>query len=91
MLHLSVTESAFVIVTVRSGEPCPDAIISLWKDGGAQRLDLERLSDEAVGALVEAAIGGPVEQSVLRWLYEISQGNALYVRELIIGAWMRAR
>ncbi len=86
VLHLSVTDSAFVVVTVRSGEPCPDAIISLWKDGGAQRLDLERLTDEAVGALVEAAIGGPVEQGVLRWLCEISEGNPLYVRELVVGA-----
>jgi ATP/maltotriose-dependent transcriptional regulator MalT len=86
VLHLTVTETAFVIVTVRSGEPCPDAIVSLWKDANAQRLQLEPLSDDAVGALVEAALGGPVEQSVLRWVYETSQGNVLYVRELIAGA-----
>ncbi len=86
VLHLTVTETAFVIVTVRSGEPCPDAIVSLWKDASAQRLELEPLSEDAVGALVEAALGGPVEQSVLRWVYETSQGNALYVRELIAGA-----
>jgi hypothetical protein len=60
--------------------------VSLWKDGSAQRLQLEPLSGDAVGALVEAALGGPVEQSVLRWVYETSQGNALYVRELIAGA-----
>ena len=86
VLHLAVTETAFVIVTVRSGEPCPDAIVSLWKEAHAQRLELEPLSEDAVGALVEAALGGPVEQSVLRWAYETSQGNALYVRELIAGA-----
>ena len=86
VLHLTVTETAFVIVTVRSDEPCPDAIVSLWKDASAQRLELEPLSDDAVGELVEAALGGPVEQSVLRWVYETSQGNALYVRELIAGA-----
>jgi DNA-binding NarL/FixJ family response regulator len=86
VLHLTVTETAFVIVTVRSGEPCPDAIVSLWKDASAQRLELDPLSDDAVGALVEAALGGPVEQSVLRWVYETSQGNVLYVRELITGA-----
>jgi hypothetical protein len=77
---------SFVIVTVRSGEPCPDAIVSLWKDASAQRLELKPPSDDAVGALVEAALGGPVEQSVLRWAYETSQGNVLYVRELIAGA-----
>jgi DNA-binding NarL/FixJ family response regulator len=86
VLHLTVTASAFVIATVRIGEPCPDAIVSLWKDAGAYRLDLERLSDEDVAALVEAALGGPVEQGALRWACESSRGNALYVRELIIGA-----
>lgn len=86
VLHLAGTDSAFVIATLRVGEPLPDAIVSLWKDAGAERLELEALSDEDVGALVEAAIGGPVAQAALRWVCENSQGNALYVRELVTGA-----
>jgi DNA-binding CsgD family transcriptional regulator len=86
VLHLASTASAFVIATVRIGEPRPDAIVSLWKDAGAHRLELERLSDEDVDALVEAALAGPVGQYALRWVRENSQGNALYVRELVIGA-----
>ena len=39
-----------------------------------------------MGDLVEAALGGPVEQGALRWLVETSQGNVLYVRELVLGA-----
>ena len=86
VLHLATTGSAFVIATLRVGEPLPDAIVSLWKDGGAQRLELEPLSDGDVGALVEAALEGPVAQSALSWVRENSQGNALYVRELVTGA-----
>ncbi len=86
VLHLTHTASAFVIATVRSGEPCPDAIVSLWKDAGARRIDLGRLGDDAVAALVEAALGGPVEQGALSWVIERSQGNALYVRELVLAA-----
>ncbi len=86
ILHLTVTGTAFVVATVRSAEPCPDAIVSLWKDAGARRLELMRLSDHAVGRLVEAALGGPVEQGTLRWLVERSGGNALYLRELVLGA-----
>ncbi len=86
VLHLTTSASAFVIATVRSGEPCPDAIVSLWKDGGARRIELQRLSDDAVAMLVESALGGPVEQSALRWVVERSQGNALYVRELVSAA-----
>ena len=76
----------FVIVTVRHGEPCPDAIVSLWKDAGARRLELQRLDDAAVAALVEGALGDPVEQAALRWVVESARGNALYVRELVLGA-----
>ena len=86
VLHLTTTASAFVIATVRSGEPYPDAIVSLWKDAGAHRIELERLSDRVVAALVESALGGPLELAALRWVIESSQGNALYVRELVLGA-----
>ena len=83
VLHLTITASAFVIATVRSGEPCPDAIVSLWKDAGARRIELRRLERRGGRELVEAALGGPVEQAALRWIVERSQGNALYVRELV--------
>ncbi len=86
VLHLTNTATAFVIATVRSGEPCPDAIVSLWKDAGARRMELRRLSDEVVAMLVEAALDGPLEQAALRWIVETSQGNALYVRELVSAA-----
>ena len=86
VLHLAEAAGVFVIVTVRHGEPCPDAIVSLWKDAGARRLELERLDDAAVAALVEGALGGPVEQAALRWVVESARGNALYVRELVLGA-----
>ena len=36
VLHLANAAVAFVLATVRSGEPCPDAIVSLWKDAGAR-------------------------------------------------------
>ena len=86
VLHVATRAGVFVVATVRSGEPCPDAIVALWKDGGAQRLELERLSDEAVRTLVEAALGGPVQEEAQRWVLDRSQGNPLYVRELVLGA-----
>ena len=64
----------------------PDAIDSLWKDGGARRIELRPLSDDALEALVDAALDGPVEQSVVRRVVDGSAGNALYARELIVGA-----
>ncbi len=86
VLHLASTGSAFVVATVRSDEPAPDAIVSLWKDGGALRLDLGLLSEMEAEMLVERIAGGPVERGARRWISETSRGNALYVRELILGA-----
>lgn len=86
VLHLANGGGCFVMATVRTGEPCPDAIVSLWKDAGAERLELAQFGEAATAELVESIIGGPVEEGVRRWVWETSQGNALYVRELILGA-----
>jgi DNA-binding NarL/FixJ family response regulator len=86
VLHLVSTATAFVLATVRSGDPCPDAIQSLWKDAGARRLELLELSRAETEHLVEAVVGGPVEESARQWVWESSQGNALYASELVHGA-----
>jgi DNA-binding CsgD family transcriptional regulator len=86
VLALTLSETVFVVMTVRSGEPCPDAIASMWKDDGATRLELEALSRDETETLAERIAGGPIEQSARRWIYETSLGNALYVRELALGA-----
>src|ERR1700729_1325445 len=86
VLYLATSASAFVLATVRAGEPCPDAIVSLWKDDAARRLELHALGDEEVGALVERALADSVEEAALRWVTDVSRGNALYVRELVRGA-----
>ena len=78
-------DAAMVIVTVRSGEPCPDAITALWKDRGALRLDLQPLSPADVARLLAAALpGGMVTARLARWVAEHSGGNPLYCRELVL-------
>ena len=86
VLHIVLTGAAFVVVTVRSGEPVPDAVQSLWKDAGAARLELEPLGEPETGRLVETVLGAPVERAARRWMHESSRGNVLYVRELLVGA-----
>ena len=86
VLHLVLTGAAFVVVTVRTGESVPDAVQSLWKDAGVARLELEPLGEPETGRLVETVLGAPVERAARRWMHESSRGNALYVRELLVGA-----
>ena len=86
VLHLINTTPAFVLAAIRIGEPCPDAIQSLWKDAGAERLELSELSREETEQLAEEIVGGRVEESVRQWVWESSRGNALYACELVRGA-----
>jgi DNA-binding CsgD family transcriptional regulator len=86
VLHLAASTAAFVVATVRSDEPCQDAIVSLWKDLEAPRLELNRLGETDTQQLVEAMLEGPTEQRVASWIWETSRGNPLYVRELVLGA-----
>ena len=85
ILHLAAAAAAFVVATVRSDEPCEDAIVSLWKDLEAPRLELGRLGEADTERLAEAMLDGPVEQGVRSWIWETSGGNPLYVRELVLG------
>jgi DNA-binding CsgD family transcriptional regulator len=86
VLELTLSAAAFVVITVRTGEPAPDAIVSVWKDAGAARLELETLGAQETDSLAETIVGGPIEESALRWIYATSLGNPLYVRELTLGA-----
>jgi DNA-binding CsgD family transcriptional regulator len=86
VLHLAMADAVFIVATMRTGEPCPDAVRSLWKDAGAMLLELAPLSASETGTLVEAVLGAPVEERARHWIYESSRGNVLYVRELLLGA-----
>jgi DNA-binding CsgD family transcriptional regulator/tetratricopeptide (TPR) repeat protein len=85
LLHLARASAAFIVVTLRTGEPCPDAIPALWKDAGAERLALGALDEADTDRLLEGVVGGPVEGSVREWIWQLSHGNALYVTELVRG------
>jgi DNA-binding NarL/FixJ family response regulator len=84
LLHQVVLRGlATVVATVRSGEPAPDAVTALWKDGHLPRLEVQPLSAEETAALLEARLGGPVDTATASGLHAITQGNPLYLRHLV--------
>lgn len=83
ILHLALTGTAFVIATVRSGEPAPDSVPALWKEGLAPVLELQSLSEEETGSMASTALGGELERSTCARLFEATQGNPLFLRELV--------
>jgi DNA-binding CsgD family transcriptional regulator len=85
LFHLVINDIAFVVATLPSGEPAPGPVTALWKDGVAERLEIQALARAEVSELVEAALGGPVEGLTREQLWLLSRGNILYLRELVQG------
>jgi DNA-binding CsgD family transcriptional regulator len=87
LLHqLALRRSAAILATVRSGESAPDPVVALWKDGLAERIEIGLLNDGAVEDLLTAVLGGPIDAASLHQLIGHSQGNPLFLRELVNGA-----
>ncbi len=83
---LATTEQTFVLATLRSGEQAPDPVVALWKDGLAERLEIHPLPIHEVEELLCAALGGPVDGATVHVLQKRTEGNALFLRELVLGA-----
>jgi DNA-binding CsgD family transcriptional regulator len=84
--QVAATGGAIVLATVRTGEPAPDPVVALWKDGLAERVDVMGLGAEATAELLAAVLEGPVDPAVAVRFTERCQGNAVFLRELVIGA-----
>ncbi|GAA1264799.1 LuxR family transcriptional regulator [Sphaerisporangium rubeum] len=76
----------FVVGAVTSGGPASEAVAALPWDAGVHRADIAELGEDAVDELLRAVLGGPVGRRTLHELVTLSGGNALYLRELVLGA-----
>ena len=85
LFHLVINGIAFVVATLPTGEPAPGPVTALWKEGVAERLEIQALARAEVSELIEAALGGPVEGLTRERLWQLSRGNILYLRELVRG------
>jgi DNA-binding CsgD family transcriptional regulator len=84
--HIAVDGVGRIVATVRSGEPIPDAVTSLWKDGYLARLELRALDKVQSIALVESVLGGALEELSADALWDASGGNPLFLRYTVEGA-----
>ena len=85
LLHgLVAAGDATAILTIRAGEPAPDAIGALWKDELCERVPLGELSRDEVERLVGEVLGGALDGRGIAALWELTRGNALFVREVVL-------
>jgi DNA-binding CsgD family transcriptional regulator len=86
VLHrVVVRRLAPALVTLRTGEPAPDPVTSLWKDDHLPRLDLAPLDVAETTGLVARVLGGPVESASAHRLWTLTQGSPLFLRHLLAG------
>jgi DNA-binding CsgD family transcriptional regulator len=81
--QLVLRRAATVIATIRTGDPVPDAVAALWKDGHLRRLDLQPLSRGESDALLESVLGGPVSTGCAERMWGLSRGNVLFLHQLV--------
>jgi DNA-binding CsgD family transcriptional regulator len=84
--HVAAAGTAVVLATVRTGEPAPDPVVALWKDELCTRIELGALDPDGTGDLVRDLLGGPVDPASVVHLAARSEGNVLFLRELVAGA-----
>ncbi|WP_290805448.1 LuxR family transcriptional regulator [Herbiconiux sp.] len=84
--HLVQSRTVKLLATVGEGEPIPDAILALWSESSAQRIDLAPLSSDETAELLARAFGESVARRTAEELHRAAGGNPLFLRELCIGA-----
>ncbi|WP_276821725.1 helix-turn-helix transcriptional regulator [Mycolicibacterium mageritense] len=84
--QLGLSGPTKLIVTIRSGEPIPDALTALWKEQLLQRLDLEPFDRAQTAELATAVLGGEVDDHAVGELHRFSSGSPLYLRGVMTAA-----
>lgn len=84
--HLVLHGAVFLVAAVRAGEPAPDAVAALWKDGLADRLTVPPLPAAAMDDLLVQALGPAVQDGAREHIHWVTSGRPLLLRELLAGA-----
>ena len=83
LAQMVATGSVVGLFTIRSGVPIPGAITGLWKDGRAERMELQNLSSAEASNLLAATLGGPVEVTTSNRIWRLTEGNPIYLDEVV--------
>ncbi len=87
LLHQVVASGLIIaIMTTRSGSHPPAALTDLWKDGFAERIELQNLSRRETSELLVAGLGGSVQDSSANRIWHVTVGNPLYLREVVLSS-----
>jgi DNA-binding CsgD family transcriptional regulator len=84
VLQLALSMPTFVVATIRAGEPVPDPVVALWKEGLAERVDVGPLDDRSIEAIAASVLGGQIDSAIAMTVVDRAGGNPLVARELCL-------
>ncbi|MFD3330519.1 response regulator transcription factor [Streptomyces sp. NPDC058701] len=87
--QLTGTGAVRMIATIRSGETDSEAVQALLSGDAVHRVDLGAFDEKATADMLAASLRGPVDRRSVSELYGASGGNALFLREIVLGALQR--
>ena len=87
LLHQVVAARLVVaLITTRTGTQTPPALTDIWKDGLAERIELYNLSQRETTDLLTRGLGGNVQDSSANRIWNVTEGNPLYLREVVLSS-----
>jgi DNA-binding NarL/FixJ family response regulator len=72
-----------LVVTARSEDPVPDAVVALWKDKYLSRVDVTPFRRCDTAQLLRTLLTGEVAGPMTELLHQWSDGNPLFLAELV--------
>ncbi len=81
--QLAASGTARLIVTIRSGDPVPDAVTALLKERLLLSLRVDPFTREQTEALARAVLGGVVDARLINELHGQTAGSPLLLRGLL--------
>jgi ATP/maltotriose-dependent transcriptional regulator MalT len=87
LLHqLVATGTISVHVTTRTRADMPGSLTALWKDDLAARVELLNLTHRETEELLGFLLGSAVEANTAERIWQVTDGNPLYVREVLLSS-----
>jgi hypothetical protein len=81
--QLALSRLPRLVVTVCSGAELPGAVAALWADDLLSRIEVEPLDRPGTAALLESAVGAPLDAATTNEVFYRSKGNPLYLQHLV--------
>jgi len=83
LVHQLAWAGTPVLLAARRNEQLPAAIDALWTSGAIRPVEIEPFTEPETAALLRSVLSGLVDGGLARAMFDVSAGNALYLRELI--------